>query len=127
MPDTSHGGAESFRDLWAFRMGSLRDGDAHVIALTGELDRWTIEAVERELMRVERTGARFIVLDLHGLEFIARSGLRLIVMAYRRQAGRLIVVKGPEHVHHVFELCNLVRVLPLVDELPDDVVVTLDP
>jgi hypothetical protein len=36
----------------------LRDGDAHVIALAGELDDWTIDAVERELKRVERTDAR---------------------------------------------------------------------
>jgi anti-anti-sigma factor len=128
MPDPSHGCAESFRDLGAFRLGSFRDGDAHVSALTGELDRWTIEAVERELMRVEHTGARLIVLDLHGLEFIACSGLRLIVMAHRRQAGRLIVVKASEHVHRVFELCNLVDVLPLVDEFPtDDFIVKLDP
>jgi hypothetical protein len=48
------------------------------------------------------------------------SGLRVIVMAHRRQAGRLLVVKGPQHVHRVFEICNLVRVLPLVEEFPDD-------
>jgi anti-sigma B factor antagonist len=124
MPDASHGCADSFRDPWAFRLGSVRDGDAHVIALAGELDDWTIEAVERELKRVERTDARFIVLDLRGLEFIACSGLRVIVMAHRRQAGRLIVVKGPQHVQRVFEICNLVKVLPLVEKFPDDVAVT---
>jgi anti-anti-sigma factor len=115
MPDASHGRADSFHDLWAFRLGSYRDGDAHVIALAGELDDWTIDAVERELKRAERTDARSIVLDLRKLEFIACSALRIIVMAHRRQPGRLIIVKGPAHVHRVFELCNLVSVLPLVD------------
>jgi anti-sigma B factor antagonist len=126
MPDASHGCAESFRDLWAFRLGSFRGGDAHVIALAGELDRWTIDTVERELERVERTDVRFIVLDLHELEFIACSGLRVIVMAHRREGGRLLVVKGPPHVHRVFEICNLVTVLPLVEKLPDDCGVELD-
>jgi anti-anti-sigma factor len=126
MPDASHGWADSFHDLWAFRLDSYRDGDAHVIALAGELDDWTIDAVELELKRAERTNARFIVLDLHELEFIACSALRSIVSAHRRHAGRLIIVKGPAHVHRVFEICNLVRVLPLVDEFPHDLVVTLD-
>ena len=120
MPDASQGCAESLRDLWAFRLGSFREGDAHVIALAGELDRWTIDTVERELQRIERTDVRFIVLDLRELEFISCSGLRVIVMAHRREAGRLLVVKGPQHVHRVFEICNLVRVLPLVEEFPDD-------
>ena len=120
MPDPSHGNAGSLRDLGAFRLDSFRDGDSHVIALAGELDRWTIEALERELKRVVRTDARVVVLDLHELEFIACSGLQVIVTAHRRAAGRLIVVKGPQHVHRVFEICNLVRALPLVEKLPDD-------
>lgn len=107
MPNASHGRAESFRDLRAFGLSSYRDGDAHVIALAGELDRWTIAGLERELERVERTDARFIVLDLRELAFIACSGLQVIVMAHRRQAGRLIVLKGPQHVHRVFEICYL--------------------
>jgi anti-anti-sigma factor len=107
MPNASHGRADSFRDVGAFRLSSHRDGDAHVIALAGELDRWTIAGLERELERVERTDARFIVLDLRELAFIACSGLQVIVMAHRRQAGRLIVVKGPQHVHRVFEICCL--------------------
>jgi anti-sigma B factor antagonist len=126
MPNASHGCAESFRDCWDFRLDSVRDGDVHVIAVAGELDRWTIDAVERELKHVERTDARFIVLDLRELEFIACCGLRVIVMAHRRDGDRLIVVKGPQHVHRVFEICNLVRVLPLVEKFPDDFADKLD-
>jgi hypothetical protein len=51
MPDASYGCAQSLRDLWAFRLGSVRGDNAHVIALAGELDRWTIDVVERELKR----------------------------------------------------------------------------
>ena len=126
MPDARHGCADCFYDLWAFRLDSYRDADAHVIALAGELDDWTIDAVELEFKRAERTNAHFIVLDLRELEFIACSALRIIVSAHRRHADRLIIVKGPAHVHGVFEICNLVRVLPLVDEFPHDLVVTLD-
>jgi anti-sigma B factor antagonist len=126
MPDADHGRTESCRGLWAFRMVSIRDNDVHVIALAGELDRWTIEAVEYELDRVARTDAPSIVLDLRGLEFISCSGLRLIVLAHRREPGRLSIVKGSRHVHHVFELCGVVGALTLVDELPGEVVIGVD-
>jgi anti-sigma B factor antagonist len=126
MPDADHGSTESCDGLWAFRLVSVRDGDVHLIALAGELDRWTIEAVEYEIDRVARTGAPSIVLDLRELEFISCSGLRLIVLAHRREPGRLSIVKGSRHVHHVFELCGLVGTLTLVDELPDEVVVGVE-
>jgi hypothetical protein len=49
------------------------------------------------------TRLSFIVLDLRELEFIACSALRIIVSAHHRHAGHLIIVKGPAHVHRVFE------------------------
>ncbi|MGI9098990.1 MAG: STAS domain-containing protein [Solirubrobacteraceae bacterium] len=120
MPDASDGRAESIRDLGALRLRSVRDGDRHIIAIAGEFDLATAHGVERELQRVEATDARIVVLDLRKLEFIDSSGLKVIVMAHRRQAGRLIVVKGPQRVQRVFEVCNVVRLLPLVDRPPGD-------
>jgi len=118
MPDTSDGRAESIRDLGTLRLRSFRDGDRHIIALAGEFDLATMGGVERELEHVEGTDTRVIVLDLRELEFIDSSGLQVIVKAHRRQAGRLIVVKGPQRVQRVFEVCDMVRVLPLVDRPP---------
>ncbi len=46
------------------------------------------------------------------------GGLRIILMAHQREAGRLIVVQGPRCVQRVFELSGLVGLLPLVDEPP---------
>ena len=115
MPDASHGCADSFHDLWAFRLDSYRDSDAHVIALAGELDDRTIDAVELHRARPPRA-------RVHRLQRTAdhRQG------PPHCHAGHLIIVKGPAHVHRVFEICNLVRVLPLVDKFPHDLVVTLD-
>jgi stage II sporulation protein AA (anti-sigma F factor antagonist) len=120
MHDASDGRAESIRDLGTLWFRSFRDGDRHIIALAGEFDLATADGVGRELEEVEATDARILVLDLRELEFIDSSGLQVIVMAHRRQAGRLIVVKGPQRVHRVFEVCNMVRLLPLVDRPPGD-------
>jgi len=102
----------------ALRVHSFRDGETHVIALAGELDLSTMNLVERELERVEGTDAAVIVVDLRELEFMDSSGLRVIVMAYKREPGRLSVVKGPRCVQRVFEICGMVSVLPLIDQPP---------
>jgi anti-anti-sigma factor len=62
---------------------SETDG-VHTIRLAGELDVSCTEPVETEILRAESTGARTIVIDLSGLQFIDSTGLRLLVEADRR-------------------------------------------
>jgi anti-anti-sigma factor len=104
--------------LCGLRVGSFRDGDTHVIVLDGELDLATMEDVERELERVGGTDARLIAVDLRELTFMDCSGLRVIWVAHRREAERLILVRGPRCVQRVFEIAGLVRLLAFVDEPP---------
>lgn len=104
--------------LCGLTVGSFRDGDTHVIVLEGELDLATVGGVERELKRVGGTDARLIVVDLRELEFMDCSGLRVIWAAHQREAGRLILVQGPDCVQLVFEISGLVRLLAFVDEPP---------
>jgi len=119
MADAGGREAEVFGDLGALKLRSRRVGDTHTIALAGEFDLSSVEAVERELELVGRTDTPAIVLDLSQLEFIDSSGLRVIVMAHRHAADRLSIVRGPERVHRVFEMCDMVKLLPFVDEHPD--------
>lgn len=100
-------------------MRSFRAGDTHTIALAGDFELATIDVVDRELEHVGETDSRLIVLDLRELAFIDSSGLRVIVMAHRRESGRLRIVKGPERLQRVFEMCDMVTLLPFVDEPPD--------
>lgn len=104
MVDVSDGRVECIRDVGALRLRSFRDGDRHVIALAGELDLATGEAVGCELERVESTDAGVIVLDLCELEFMDTSGLRVILMAHRRLASRLVVEEGLQFVQRVLGL-----------------------
>jgi anti-anti-sigma factor len=100
-------------------MRSFRAGGAHVIELAEEFDIAAAPGVERELARVEAGDARMVVLDLRRLAFIGSTGLRIIVLAHRRLAERLVVVRGPRSVQRVFELCDMATPLPFVDDLPD--------
>lgn len=94
---------------------SRRDGDRHVVELTGELDLGGAPAVEDELLKAQESDASSILVDLSGLEFIDSTGIRLMVMAAERsEDGRLALLRGPEQVHRVFEITDLADRLPFV-------------
>jgi anti-anti-sigma factor len=97
---------------------SERDGVVHTISVRGELDVANADDVERELVRVEGTDARSIVLDLSGLTFIDSTGIRLLVSAHARsRAGsdRLTLLRGPRFVQRVLELTGILNLLPFAD------------
>jgi anti-sigma B factor antagonist len=116
--DATEAGAGPVHELGSLRMRSFRAGSVHVIELAEEFDVAAAPGVEHELARVEASDARTVVIDLRRLAFIGSSGLRIIVLAHRRLAERLVVVKGPPRVQRVFELCDLEAPLPFVDDPP---------
>ncbi len=103
------------------KLGSLvlrseRAGDAHIIELIGELDLDGAPQLEEELHDAESGDAASIVVDLGGLEFIDSTGIRLLVLAAERSRdGRFSLLRGPQQVHRVFELTDLVDRLPFAD------------
>lgn len=85
--------------------------DAAVVTLEGELDVAGSAMLEAELDRLvaEHAPAR-IVLDLSGLDFMDSTGLRLVVLsdAKAREGGwQLLLVRGNESVHRVFEITRM--------------------
>jgi anti-anti-sigma factor len=111
--------AEDVRQLGALTMRSTRGEDGeHVIALSGELDLGSAETVESELVRVEATDARQIVLDLRELDFLDSTGIRLVYMAdmrSRQDGDRLIIRRGPDSVQRMFRMTDLADRLRFVD------------
>lgn len=105
-------------DLGELGMSSERDGEGHIICLTGELDLAGAPAVQRELERVEATDAAAIVIDLSGLTFMDSTGVRLLLTASARSrldAERLTLLRGPAAVQRVLELTGVERLLPFRD------------
>jgi anti-anti-sigma factor len=89
---------------------SVSDGVA-VVRLSGELDLAGAALVERELDRVVgRDAPHTVVVDLRGVAFMDSSGLRSVVVADargREEGWELVLVRGPEAVHRVFELTRM--------------------
>lgn len=116
MPGDDGDRAARTSKLGSLALRSEREGDAHVIELLGELDLDGAPRLEQELRRVESTDAGVIVVDLGGLQFIDSTGIRLIVMASERcRPGRFSLLRGPRHVHRVFEITDLADRLPFAD------------
>jgi anti-anti-sigma factor len=108
---------ERSHNLGILALRTERQGDAHVIALIGELDLDGAPRLEEELLRVEATDATSIVVDLRELDFIDSTGLRMLIMAADRSQSndRFTILRGPKQVHRVFEITNLVDRLPFAD------------
>lgn len=65
-------------------MGSLRirtkvEGKRHTVELTGELDVASAQVLEEALTEACASGARELVLDLGGVEFMDSMGLKTIL------------------------------------------------
>ncbi len=102
--------------LGSLALRSERDGDVHVIELSGELDLDGAPQLEEELQAAEHGEAGSIVVDLGGLDFIDSTGIRLLVLAAERLPdGRLALLRGRQQVHRVFELTDLADRLPFAD------------
>jgi anti-anti-sigma factor len=110
--------AERLIELGQLTVRSVRSGEVHTVSLAGELDLANAGEVERELIAVEATDARTIVLDLGGLEFIDSTGIRLLLAAdarARRDSDRLQMRRGPAAVERVLRIAGIVDQLPFRD------------
>lgn len=92
----------------------------HVIAPGGELDLESAKALDDELVRVERTDAAQIVVDLSGLKLIDSVGIAVLIKAAARSRAhdRLRILRGADSVHRPFELSGLASRLPFVAPPP---------
>jgi anti-anti-sigma factor len=110
--------AQRIKDLGTLTLRSERDGDTHVLTLTGELDLVTTPEVENELRIVEAGDADAIVIDLSALQFIDSTGLRLLIQTEQRtrwEPGRIALRRPPERVMRIFTIAGIDALLPFVD------------
>jgi anti-sigma B factor antagonist len=102
-------------ELQALKVTTARFGaDSYVVALAGELDLHTADAVGRELDAVLERGGRTLVVDLCAVSFLGSIGLHLLTRAAKRTraaGGECVVVSDDPRILRVFEITGLDRVL----------------
>jgi anti-anti-sigma factor len=85
-----------------------RDG-VTVITPSGRIDTTTSGAVEEAIRRTVDAGARDLVVDFAGVEYISSAGLRVFLVLAKRMRdvqGRLVLCDMPEPVRQVFHLAG---------------------
>ena len=88
-------------------------GGVTILAPAGRIDTTTSGAVEEALRRAVDGGARSLLVDLGGVEYISSAGLRVFLVLAKRMRdlqGRLVLCSLTEPVRQVFQLAGF---LPL--------------
>ena len=89
---------------------SHQSGAVVIVTPQGRFDTNGGPEVERVLAEHIERGAKHIVLDLSGIEYISSIGLRVIlkaVMAMIRKGGRVVLCGGNDQVRTVFQLSGV--------------------
>jgi anti-anti-sigma factor len=95
--------------LSAFAVTSVRENDALVVRIAGDLDLSTAGDLAR-LLELECPGDADLVIDLSGVTFLDCAGLRVLLRARARVdggGGSLRLVPGPPAVQRVMGLARL--------------------
>lgn len=106
-----------------FRVEARSQGQAQILAVSGELDLAAAASLEEELDRVLEAGSPVIVVDLKELDFIDSTGLSVLVRAHQRaqESGlELGLVNPGAQVERLLSLTGLAQRLTLSDSLRDE-------
>jgi anti-anti-sigma factor len=93
-----------------------------VVAPAGRIDTTTSGAVDDAVRRIVDAGARDLVVNFAGVDYISSAGLRVFLVLAKRMRdlkGRLVLCGMPEPVRQVFHLAGfmpLFLVEPSLDQ-----------
>jgi anti-sigma B factor antagonist len=91
-----------------------------VVSLYGELDVATTPGLREQLVELIADGARMLVLDLDGVDFIDSTGLGTIISVLKRartHGGDLRLVCTQSRITRLFEITGLDKAVPLLPSL----------
>ena len=83
---------------------------ASIIDIQGEINGQSENVLMEAYNQASSSGARTIILNFSGLEYMNSSGIGLLVtllIRVRRQNQRLLAFGLSEHYHEIFEMCRL--------------------
>lgn len=90
-----------------FAVSVVQDPEGAAVIAEGELDMESADVLERKVTELRAVGARRIVIDLGGLEFMDSSGLRSLIALRndcKRTGQELELVAGPPAVQRLFHI-----------------------
>jgi anti-sigma B factor antagonist len=95
-------------------------GDVAVIKLTGSLDSGTSRTVQADLERLIPRGGK-VLLDLGRMTYLSSSGLRILLLAYRRAeaVGAVITLAQlSDEVREIMTATGFLELFTITDTVP---------
>jgi anti-sigma B factor antagonist len=101
-------------------MGRLRvrtscDDDRYTVTLTGELDIGSAAVLEDTLTEVCASGAREVLVDMAGIDFIDSSGMTALLSSQelcQKHGCQLFLTPARRPAQHAFQISGLQERLP---------------
>lgn len=93
-----------------------RDGDVLILSPSGRIDSKTAKEFETRLLGRIEAGEPAVLVDCGALEFISSAGLRVLLMAAKRQKaanGRFGLFAVRENIREVLEVSGFDRILAI--------------
>ena len=87
--------------------------DKYLVTLEGELDTAAAADVEKTLQPLYSTSGKDVIIDCEGLEYIASSGLRILISILKgaKAGGSKVVMKNMnEDIKSVFKLTGFINI-----------------
>ena len=87
--------------------------DKYLVTLEGELDTAAAADVEKTLQPLYTTSGKDVIIDCEGLEYIASSGLRILISILKgaKAGGSKVVLKDMnEDIKSVFKLTGFINI-----------------
>ena len=87
--------------------------DKYLVTLEGELDTAAAADVEKTLQPLYSTSGKDVIIDCEGLEYIASSGLRILISILKgaKAGGSKVVLKNMnEDIKSVFKLTGFINI-----------------
>lgn len=92
------------------------NGPVTVLKIDGRLDSNTSRELEEKVMGVITGGARRVLMDFGGVDYINSSGLRVLLMAFqhlKRGGGVLHLCDIKDYMREVFEISGYTEIFPI--------------
>lgn len=90
--------------------------DKYLITLEGELDTAAAADVEKTLQPLYTTNGKDVIIDCEGLEYIASSGLRILISILKgaKAGGSKVILRNMnEDIKSVFKLTGFINIFEI--------------
>ncbi len=95
-----------------------RQGAVTLVQAHGRLDTSSASETDRHLAALVAAGARMVVLDLAGVEYVSSAGLRVFLSAAKRlqQAqGKLVLARPTPQTREILDMAGFSALIPVFD------------